>query len=165
MKFGKPSGDSLKDAAFITGGAFGGSMASNALVGAIHKPKAAAEDAAAVKKEQDMLLLKRGGIALVALAVMASVSGKDDVTTVTKGALLGMAVTQGAQIIKTLATRSGMVPGSGFMADAVGLGCNCSTNGLGYTPVFQLEAPIAEYMPALNAAYEEPVAAEGPFAA
>lgn len=149
MKFTKPSGKSFEDTALLTGGALGGGLASNVVIGLIHKPKAdPATDAAAAKKEENMLLVKRAAIVAASLLGASAVDGKDGAAMAVKGAFAGMVVVQGIEVAKTLLVRSGAIKSNdSIAAKAIGLGCTTfPTSGLGepYTPYFYDYAPLEQ---------------------
>jgi len=134
MDFQKPSEPVIVDTLAVTGGGFVGGMLSRAVVGLIHNPTAT--DEAGIKKEEKMLLVKRGGLAVAGIAGAAFITGKDPLTSFAKGACLGTALVQGLEVVKELAKSNGVTADPSAsktkqaLANAVGLGCGCGTHAL-----------------------------------
>lgn len=166
MKFGKPSGTSTKVALAATGGAIAGGMASRAVVELIHNP-ASTSDANEIKKQDNQLLMKRGVVAVLGIALAASVTGSDATSAAVSGSGVGMAVVQGLEIVKTLATKNGTTAASKTDSKAkragsaaLGLGCACGGDSApalnGYrrrrgalnAPVYEAPAYAMEIVPA-----------------
>ena len=90
------------------------------------------QDAAAIKKDENTALLKRGGIALVGIAGAMLIDGKDSLTTAVKGIAAGVATEQILAAIKVIAGRQGVTATADSsasrkaIANAVGLGCPCN---------------------------------------
>lgn len=160
MEFKKPSGKSFQDTALLAGGAFAGGFASRVAIGLIHKPTANSEDTAALKKEENMLLAKRGGIMLASLVAMTSVGGKDEGATIVRGTFLGMAVVQGLEAIKSLASKSSIAAKSAIVSDALGLGCSCNginTLNAPFTPRYTPQVIEAKQVDFKNAILSDPM--------
>jgi len=128
MKFGKPSESQVKDTIAVAGGAFAGGMVGRVAFGAIHK----AGEQTDVKKEENAVMLKRAGLAVVGIALAMCVEGKDSLTSIAKGAGIGLALDQGQEIIKVLALRNGVenenagqTAAKRMVSQAVGLNCPC----------------------------------------
>jgi len=134
MDFQKPSEPVIVDTLAVTGGGFVGGMLSRAVVGLIHSPTAT--DEAGQKKEEKMLLVKRGGLAVAGIAGAAFITGKDPLTSFAKGACLGTALVQGLEVVKELAKSNGVTADASAsktkqaIANAVGLGCGCGSHAL-----------------------------------
>jgi hypothetical protein len=133
MKIKKPSESTVKGTVAMAGGAFAGSIASNLAFGAIHKPGTPA-DAAAIKKEENTVMMKRGLLVLAGLGLTMFVDGKDAVADLVRGTGIGMALNQGNEIIKTVYVRNGgeteavaTTAAKKLAARAVGLGCSACT--------------------------------------
>jgi len=163
MDFQKPSEPVIVDTLAVTGGGFVGGMFSRAVVGFIHTP--AATDEAGMKKEENALLLKRGGLAVVGIVAAACATGKDPVTSFAKGVGYGMGLVQGLEVVKVLANRGGVTADASAskskqaIANAVGLGCACNgpalngrrkQRGLRFTPRHEY-SNMDTYAPALAA--------------
>ena len=125
MKFGKLSKKKGIDFAALSAGAVGGAMASNGLVGVVVKST----------DSKKKVLGIRGGVALAAGLAGTSLEGTDTLSTVVKGALIGVAVAQTLEVVKTLAADSPSIKtgiaattkAQKFVASAVGLGCACGS--------------------------------------
>lgn len=150
MNFKKPSGKTVTDTAAMTGGVLVGGMVSKALFGVIHNPDAT-EDAAQQEKNESAALYKHIAIAVATGAGAFFIDGKDTLTGVAKGSLIGMSVTQLAEAIAKLAKKGGVktesqatTAGEKALARAVGLGCSCNNTGLSlpavYSPRYELKA-------------------------
>ena len=134
MKYKKASQKSATDIACLTGGAIGGGMLSKGIMGLVHKPTAT--DAAGLKKEKNMLLIKRVAFIAIAGFGAASIDGSDAAAQAAKGACIGVAVAQATEAIKGFADDSTAIKKGAaatttmekFIAN--GLGCAC-TEGLG----------------------------------
>jgi hypothetical protein len=138
MNFKKPSSNKLTDHASMFGGAVAGSMVSRGLISAMHKPTAGA-DAALTKKEDQMLLIKRAGLIVVSGYAGAGIDGNDVMSTLIKGALIGVATMQTIDLVKDLAAKDPKLsdtstPAKKMVARSLGLGCGCSEA----TPVMDL---------------------------
>lgn len=134
MKFGNPKSQQIQDAAVLVAGAIAGGAVSRGVIGLIHKPTAGA-DAAALKKEGNMLLLKRVAIAAVAVYGAAAISGNDSTSKAVQGSLVGMAVVQVLDAAKDMAANNAKLttPTTAtekFAAHALGLGCACDMPGM-----------------------------------
>ncbi|MGQ2982113.1 hypothetical protein [Flavobacterium sp.] len=128
MKFKKPSESQVKDTIAVAGGAFAGGMAGRIAFGAIHKPGEQTDP----KKEENAVLMKRAGLAIAGIALAMCIDGKDSLTSIAKGAGIGLALDQGQEIMKTLAVKNGVTNEAGatttaqkIKAQAVGLNCPC----------------------------------------
>lgn len=140
MKFKKPSGTKVKDTIALTGGVLAGGALSRGIFGLVHENQPT-EDPAAQKKQENTALVKRGVMVVGAGAAAAFIDGNDIVATLVKGACIGITVVQGLELVKTLASRSGVTPESSattvtqkFLAQTTGLGCPCSeSKGLMYS--------------------------------
>ncbi|MEE1897092.1 hypothetical protein V1389_02015 [Flavobacterium rakeshii] len=137
MNFKKPSGKTVTDTAAMTGGVLVGGMVSKAVFGLIHNPDAT-EDAAQQEKNESAALYKHLGLAVATGAGAFFIDGKDTLTGVAKGSLIGMSVTQLAEVIAKLAKKGGVktesqasTAGEKALARAVGLGCSCSNLSMG----------------------------------
>lgn len=166
MKVGTPSEPVIIDTLAVTGGGFAGAMLSKATVGFIHTPTTAV-DADAIKKDENTLMLKRGGLLAVGLAAAMFVSGNDTGASLVKGAGYGIVLAQGLEIVKTIAARSGVASeaastttGKKALARAVGLGCACSGEpalngrGLRFTPAYDYSG-MDQYAPVPTLAIEQ----------
>ncbi len=140
MKFGNPKSQQIQDAAALVAGAVAGGAVSRGVIGLIHTPSGATDDAT-IKKESNMLLVKRLGLAAVAVYGLAAINGTDTAATAVKGSLAGMAVMQVADAVADMAAKSTTLPITAtstatqkFTAHMLGLKCACSTpvaNGMG----------------------------------
>ena len=175
MKLVKPSGNTLQEAAIVTGGAGAGAALSRVAVGAIFKPKAG-DDEATKKKNQNTLLAMRAGLAVVGIVAYAAVSGKDTGATAAKASFAGWSAIQVIDALRDRMASKGITAATAtsqtdkLAADAVGLGCNCGVPALGMgmvIPTYDYEAreyaPVT--LPALRGYEEQPARANGPFAA
>ena len=139
MKTKKPSKKSAIDVAALAGGAIGGGMLSNGIISVVHKPSGAT-DAPTLKKEKNMLLIKRVAFIAIAGFGAASIDGGDATAQAAKGACIGVAVAQATEAIKGFAAESTAIKTGAaattsmqrFISNSVGLGCAC-TEGLGKT--------------------------------
>jgi len=137
MKTKKPSKKSAIDVAALAGGAIGGGMLSNGIMSVVHKPSGST-DAATLKKEKNMLLIKRVAFIAIAGFGAASIDGSDAAAQAAKGACVGVAVAQATEAIKGFAAESTAIKTGAaattsmqkFISNSVGLGCAC-TEGLG----------------------------------
>lgn len=134
MKFKTPSKSSAISATATVAGAIVGGAASRGAFGAMHKADDAI-DAASVKKQRNAALLKHGAIAVAGILLSSCVTSDDAMSKAVKGAGIGMAVTQGLEIVKELSKDNAELqnPSSKakkFIADSVGLGCGCGQSGL-----------------------------------
>lgn len=134
MDIKKPSEQTVKDTIALAGGAFAGGMAGRAAFGFMHKPSGAT-DAAGMKKEENIVLVKQGVLMAVGTALAMFVHGKDSVTTLVKGAGIGLAINHGNEVVKILAGRAGVAReevaptvAAKAAARALGLGCPCVPN-------------------------------------
>jgi hypothetical protein len=135
MKFGNPKSQQIQDAAVLVAGAIAGGAVSRGVIGLIHKPSGATDDAT-LKKEGNMLLLKRLAIAAAAVYGAAAISGNDSASKAVQGSLVGMAVVQVLDTAKDMAAKNAKLstPTTAtqkFAAHALGLGCACDTPGMG----------------------------------
>jgi hypothetical protein len=139
MKFGNPKSQNIQDAAALVAGAVAGGAVSRGVIGLIHKPTGATDDAT-LKKESNMLLVKRVVLAAAAVYGASAISGTDTATTAVKGSLVGMAVMQIADAVSDTAAKSSKLQITGtstqmqkFAANALGLKCACSnpSSGMG----------------------------------
>ena len=131
MKFKQPSSDKLLNCATLIGGVVLGSMLSRGAISVIHKPVALVTDAAAVKKEENLLLMKRGAIILPAGYLAAGIEGNDVLSTLVKGTLIGASAMQTIDGAKDLfakqpAITAATTPIKQFAKSALGLGCACN---------------------------------------
>ncbi len=139
MKFTKPSLKGAETAGAFIAGAVGGSVVSKGVFGLIHEAKAVTE--ADKKKEANMALLKRLGLAAVGVVLVASVSSDDTTSQAVKGAGIGMASTQIVEAVTgyfkssdagaKLTAKAATSKASKFAANALGLACPCEQSGLG----------------------------------
>jgi hypothetical protein len=140
MKFGNPKSQQIQDAAALVAGAVAGGAVSRGVMGIIHKPSGATDDAT-LKKESNMLLVKRVVLAAAAVYGASAISGNDTAATAVKGSLVGMAVIQVADAVSDIAAKStnlaitaNSTATQKFTAHMLGLKCACSTpvaNGMG----------------------------------
>lgn len=127
MKFTNPKSKDFTDTATVVVGLVVGAMASRAVIGAIHKPTGD------VKKDEKMLLVKRGVIIVGSGYGSAGIKGADTMSVLAKSALQGMAGMQTIDGVKDFAAKSTKLadtstPAKKIMASAVGLGCpSCET--------------------------------------
>ncbi len=133
MKFGNPKSQQIQDAAALVVGAVAGGAVSRGVIGLIHKPSGATDDAT-LKKESNMLLVKRAVLAAAAVYGAAAISGTDTVATAVKGSLVGMAVLQIADAVADTAAKSSKLAITDtstatqkFTAHMLGLKCACTT--------------------------------------
>lgn len=161
MNFKKPSQKTIVDAAVLAGGAVGGAAISRGVFGAIPlTPPASGTD---YKKIGARVVLIAIGI-----AGAAAVTGTDSVTTGVKGALAGVAIQQGLDLIADVAAKSPTTAAlststkasNKFAARTLGLGCACDqVYALGKPRRRALRAAInteefasnEAFLPALNA--------------
>ncbi|HEX8269772.1 MAG TPA: hypothetical protein VF581_07760 [Flavobacterium sp.] len=137
MKFKKPSNSALTDHASMIGGGIVGGLVSNGIFGLVSKPTASV-DPAAVKKAENKALIIRAVIAVAAGYAGSAIDGKDSGATLAKGALVGVAIAQTAEIAKHFAAKTpaittaanGGTKSARFLADSLGLACACN-EGLG----------------------------------
>lgn len=161
MKFKKPSEQNVTSTAVMTGGAIVGGMVSKGAFGALHTP-ITSTDAAAIKKDQNTALMKRGALIIAGVALAMCVDGNDTGANAVKGAGVGMAVAQGLEVIKTIAERNGVANASAatsktkkFVAHSLGLGCPCNEQpqmGMGFAQIERTYSPRFSYEVAPEAA-------------
>lgn len=134
MNFKKPSTKTLGEHASLIGGGILGATTSNGVFGLIHKPSGS-RDIAVMAKEKNAALLKRGGIAIAAGVAGAAIQGNDLVTTIVKGALIGMSIGQSVEIVKGIAKKNPAVSAvllnpkgsvQVFAKNSLGFGLGCS---------------------------------------
>ena len=139
MKFGNPKSQQIQDAAALVAGAVAGGAVSRGVIGLIHTPSGATDDAT-IKKESNMLLVKRLGLAAVAVYGLAAINGTDTTATAVKGTLAGVATMQVIDAVADMAAKSTTLPITAtstatqkFTAHMLGLKCACSTpvSGMG----------------------------------
>lgn len=127
MKFSNPNGQKMGDLGVMVAGIVVGAMASDGVVSLIHNPVAGA-DAAATKKDETMLLVKRGAIIAASGYGAAGVTGADTTSIFVKNVGIGMAVKQSLNVVKGLASKNSKLADTSttskkFIANALGLGC------------------------------------------
>lgn len=134
MKFKTPTKSSAISATATVAGAIVGGAASRGAFGAMHKAEDAI-DAASAKKQRNAALLKHGALAVAGILLTSCVTSDDAMAKAVKGAGIGMAVTQGLEIVKELSKDNAELQNptskaKKFIADSVGLGCGCGQSGL-----------------------------------
>lgn len=135
MKFSNPSSSTLMTTATMFGGLVVGAMISKGVVGLIHKPSGATDEAT-LKKEKNALLLKRGAIVAGSAFAGASIVGNDTVSTVSKALAFGMASGQTIEIVKDATASNTKLADTSttskkFIANALGLACPCDAPAYG----------------------------------
>lgn len=129
MDFQNPTSSKLKTTLTMFGGMVLGAMVSEGVIGVIHKPNTSA-DPAAIKKDNTMLLVKRGAIAGGSAYGAAAIKGEDTTSTVVRGMLYGMAGQQTVKIVTHVVKSNDKiattVSKSKFAANATGLACACT---------------------------------------
>lgn len=148
MKFKKPSKSALTESAALVGGLAVGGALSRGVVALLHKNevKATPQDQ---KKYDNAGLIKRGLIAAIAYYVGSGIAGNDNVSTLGKGALLGMSVVQLLEIVKHLAAKTNAGQNLAvsarktdqFIANTIGLGCACDAPAPWSAPAMPLNSP------------------------
>src|SRR5690554_3801164 len=118
MKFGKITAENVsRDAISLGGAVIGGALSGGAMTFVPEK----------------QALLARGGMTAVSLLGAASLKGKTTTENLVRFALLGVGITQGAQLVKHFASQHIAVDanssaGEKFLAGAMGLACPCGVN-------------------------------------
>lgn len=123
----KPSQLSMTTAGVGAAAAIGGAMGSKGLFGLVHDSSKFSDP----KKEKNSAMLKHAGLVVMGILVTASAQGKDTASTAVKAAGVGVAVAQGSELVKLAFQDSAELvnptsKAKKFLADSVGLGCNCS---------------------------------------
>lgn len=136
MKFANPNGKRIGDLGVMVAGIIVGSMASDGVVSLIHNPKAGA-DAATAKKEETMLLVKRGAIIAASGYGAAGITGTDSTSVFVKNVGIGMAVKQSLNVVKDIASKNSKLADTStkpkkFIANALGLACACDVPAMQY---------------------------------
>lgn len=98
MKWKNPDGKKFSTVGVTVGGLLLGAMVSDGIVSFIHTPKATAGTEEA-KKEANMLLIKRGAVAVGAGYAGAGIDGNDNTSVFVKSACYGAATKQGLSIV------------------------------------------------------------------
>lgn len=128
MKFKtSPSGNDFGNTGKVVVGLVLGAIASRAVVSVLHTPTAGA-DAATMKKEDNMLLAKRGGVVLVSGYAATGIQGNDTASMIAKAACQGMAVMQVLDGVTDLAAKTPTIKTpttktQKIVSAALGLGC------------------------------------------
>lgn len=136
MKYQNPSAKNLKISAALIGGIIVGGMLSNGAIALVHTGKAVTEEDK--KKENNMLTLKRLGLAGASAYGASGIVGTDALSTFAQGALYGMSGVQALKAVegvaKTNETVSAAVSGTTkakiFLQNAIGLACPCNEMSL-----------------------------------
>lgn len=136
MKFANPNGKKIGDLGIMVAGIIVGAMASDGVVSLIHNQTASA-DAATAKKENTMLLVKRGAIIAASGYGAAGVNGTDSTSVFVKNVGIGMAVKQSLNVVKDLASKNSKLADTStkpkkFIANALGLACACDVPAMQY---------------------------------
>ena len=154
MKLKKPSSKSATSSAAQLGGAVAGAFGSNIAFAMANKTLF--KDAAT----ENQTLLTRGAMVAVGAALAFCIDGSDTVADLVRGAGVGMATSQGIEIVKTYAAKSNAVgnptnPVTRAIAQGLGLnGCGCHGSGLGKFKKRRGMGAYVEYVPDFTASPE-----------
>jgi hypothetical protein len=127
MKFKNPQGKEIGAFGTVLAGVVIGAMLSDGVVSLIHTPTAGA-DATTAKKEETMLLAKRGAIIVASGYAGAGISGTDTTSVLAKSACYGMAGKQTINVVSSLAGKNAKLADTStkakrFIASTLGLAC------------------------------------------
>lgn len=135
MKVTSPSSKAIESTAKTVGGVILGGAVSKGIFGLIHKEPVATETADAIKKAQNMALLKRGGMVALAGFGAAAITSSDLMSEIAKAACAGVAGTQALEIVRSLSEKSTKVQALAAstsnakraVAKTLGLACPCES--------------------------------------
>lgn len=134
MKVTNPSSTAIESTAKTVGGVILGGAVSKGIFSLLHKEPASTETADAIKKAENMALLKRGGMVALAGYGAAAITSKDLLSEIVKSACYGIAGTQTLEIVSALSAKSSKAqelasstnPVKKAVARTLGLACPCN---------------------------------------
>lgn len=140
MKVTNPSSTAIESTAKTVGGVILGGAVSKGIFSLLHKEPASTETADAIKKAQNMALLKRGGMVALAGYGAAAITSKDLLSEIVKSACYGIAGTQTLEIVSALSAKSSKAqelasstnPVKKAVARTLGLACPCDSKPAPY---------------------------------
>ena len=154
--FKKPSINQVVSAGVGVGGAVAGSMLSRVVVDAV-----AGDAATDVAGSSNKKLYASIGIVALSIVGIASVIGNDTTATALKGSFVGMAVTQGSEVIKHL-SKDSIPADSTKMRVALGLGCACN-DGMQSTALRHYNTTPRLSYPAMETYRQDPLLTSGSY--